>query len=182
MYSVPIGFSIIACVTDIRTRKIRNWTTYPMIISGLLFAWQCSGMEGLLSGLGNMLLTGCLVAFLPGFKSGGGDIKLAAACGTWLSLYGAESVLFFVFISMLLVWLGLVGRMLYNNGFRWVWEKILQEFRLLINGIITGNISYAKTAIATLYSHEGKHKTSGMPAAPAMLMGFCAVLVSPIIG
>src|SRR5262249_19250621 len=80
-----IGVAGIACVTDIRTRRIPNLLTFGA--AGLGCAMH--GMTGGLTGFGSSALGWLfgLVLFLPFFLvrgMGAGDVKLLAALGAWL--------------------------------------------------------------------------------------------------
>lgn len=111
--AILLVFLLIATVTDVRSRKIYNWTTYP----GILIAFGFHGIASLIEqdaddeknpvtwfatiGLGEsligFLLCGglmivCYVFFAGGV--GGGDIKLIAMMGAWLGRFeGTESLL-----------------------------------------------------------------------------------------
>lgn len=87
---------LVACVTDVRWRKIRNWTTYPAIAYGLLLnacVTLLSGTPaaGWLGGIGFpaslvggvACFTGALVLYLL-FGGGAGDLKLVAMLGCFL--------------------------------------------------------------------------------------------------
>jgi prepilin peptidase CpaA len=81
--ALVIGF--VACVTDVRTRRIPNLLTF----GGAAAALAAHGVVGGWSGLGLALAgwaAGCAL-FIPFFLLGGmgaGDVKLLAALGAWL--------------------------------------------------------------------------------------------------
>ena len=76
----------IACVTDIRSRRIPNVLTFGSSAAAVVFWGVSSGWAGLAwSACG--WVVGC-VLFLPWFLLGGmgaGDVKLLAALGAWRS-------------------------------------------------------------------------------------------------
>ena len=75
----------IACVTDLRTRRIPNVLTFGSALAGFLFHILSDGAGGAGTSAGGWLV-GTLV-FLPFFAlrgMGGGDVKLLAALGAWL--------------------------------------------------------------------------------------------------
>jgi prepilin peptidase CpaA len=82
---IVVAIGIVACVTDLRTRRIPNVLTFGAALLGLLVQALSTGMDGALSAAGGWLV-GTLL-FLPFFAlggMGGGDVKLLAALGAWL--------------------------------------------------------------------------------------------------
>lgn len=89
MIAIPhvavVVVGILACVSDVRTRRIPNRLTMSAASIALVFHVCSSGWQGLLlssSGLGIGLLM-----FLPLFAlraMGAGDVKLLAALGAWI--------------------------------------------------------------------------------------------------
>ena len=75
----------IACVSDLRTRRIPNLLTFGAALIGLVAQTLSGGMDGALSAAGGWLIG--ILLFLPFFAlggMGGGDVKLLAALGAWL--------------------------------------------------------------------------------------------------
>src|SRR5271155_152475 len=82
-----------AAMVDLRTRKIRNWLTFSMILTGLCRPLIVGGplstgqaALGLLAGMGLPLMLFALGAL------GGGDVKLLAGVGAWLGALAAVEV------------------------------------------------------------------------------------------
>jgi prepilin peptidase CpaA len=83
--AVVLVVAFIACVTDVRTRRIPNALTFGAAALAILFHLTASGLPGLQTALLGWLVG--LVVFLPFFLLGGmgaGDVKLLAALGAWL--------------------------------------------------------------------------------------------------
>ena len=83
--AIAIGVGLVACVTDLRSRRIPNVLTFGAAAAGLVYG----GVTGGWSGLGGAAL-GWLIgaaAFIVPFALGGlggGDVKLLGALGAWL--------------------------------------------------------------------------------------------------
>ena len=81
---------IVAAITDVRTGKIHNWTTYPAIAIGLIGHTLIGGLTGMDDSFGLVGSLGGLAAgFVPMFVAwfsggiGGGDAKLLTAVMFW---------------------------------------------------------------------------------------------------
>jgi prepilin peptidase CpaA len=75
----------IACVCDLRTRRIPNLLTFGGAALALAYSTWVGGVSGLFTSAGGWLVGAGL--FLPMFVLGGmgaGDVKLAACIGAWL--------------------------------------------------------------------------------------------------
>lgn len=94
-----------AAVEDLRTRKIRNWLTLSMAVTGIVSSFLPSAViTPSQAGLG--LLVGFSIPFVLFVLGalGGGDVKLLAGIGAWI---GAPGV-FKVFIVAAIVGLVIV--------------------------------------------------------------------------
>lgn len=122
---IPLLFLLLASWTDIKTRKIKNHTTYPMFALGLGTAAYFGGASGFLYALGVGAALGTAVYVVPGFTVGTGDLKLAAACGAWIaSFYPA---LLFLLFTIALITLYNIAVLVRARGFRSVIEQIRYE-------------------------------------------------------
>ncbi len=80
----------LACVFDLRTRRIPNALTFGGAAVALLYAVASRGFDGLLASLEGWGVG--LALFLPMFLLGGmgaGDVKLLACLGAWVGPLGA---------------------------------------------------------------------------------------------
>lgn len=88
---MALAVSVVACITDLRTRRIPNPVTLGGAVLGLAYASIFDGMRGAsFSALG---WAAGLAVFLPFYLLGGlgaGDVKLVACLGAWL---GPETAL-----------------------------------------------------------------------------------------
>ena len=80
-----LGVGVVACLMDLRSRRIPNWLTFGSAAAALGFHTVTAGLAGALSS-GAGWLIGVLLFFLPFALGGmgGGDLKLLAALGAWL--------------------------------------------------------------------------------------------------
>jgi prepilin peptidase CpaA len=76
---------VVACVFDVRTRRIPNLLTFGAAIAGLCFHAFVSGASGaILAGSGWLVGLLILIPYFLAGGMGGGDVKLLAALGAWL--------------------------------------------------------------------------------------------------
>jgi prepilin peptidase CpaA len=83
--AIVVSISLIACVFDVRTRRIPNLLTLSAAVAGLIYHLATSGLGGLQTAAAGWILG--LLLLLPYFAlggMGGGDVKLVAALGAWL--------------------------------------------------------------------------------------------------
>ncbi len=135
---IPIPFLIISSFTDIKARKIKNYTTLPMIALGLVYWTFKGGINGFIGSCLAMLFLGLLIAIMPGMNCGGGDIKLMAGCGAWTgSIYQAFQ--FFVVLMAITSLVFLIANF-YKNGFKQTLRNMILEIKSRLK-IKTGNVS-----------------------------------------
>jgi prepilin peptidase CpaA len=82
---VALFVGLVACVTDVQTRRIPNVLTFGAAAAAVVVHTFVGGFSGLGTSVGGWLLGVAL--FLPFFALGGmgaGDVKLLAALGAWL--------------------------------------------------------------------------------------------------
>lgn len=95
-----LGIALLACVTDIRSRRIPNVLTFGAAIAALVYHTAFGGLAGLQSASLGWLAGAA--AFMPFFLLGGmgaGDVKLLAALGAWLGPVGALWVALYASIT-----------------------------------------------------------------------------------
>ena len=113
---------VVAATIDLRSRRIPNWLTVSLLLTGLIQSFLHTGFTTpAASGLG--VLAGLfppLLLFLLG-AMGGGDVKLMAAVGAWLGPWAVLWVFLFAAIAGMLIVLvqaGHAGRLatLFRNS------------------------------------------------------------------
>lgn len=79
--------ALIAAAWDIFTRRIPNWLTFPMIISGLIWSFWARGALGFLGAFAAVVLLSLPYVLLFAYAGGGGgDAKIMAGIGAWVGL------------------------------------------------------------------------------------------------
>lgn len=106
---VVIAACAVAAVTDLQSRRIPNWLSVPLFVSGLAAAIAFRGGWGALDALlaSALLMAPYIVLFL--FAGGGaGDAKLMAGVGAWLGVLNGMAALLAVAVTgvILAIWWG----------------------------------------------------------------------------
>ena len=117
-------FTLVAMVSDLRTRTLPNWLTVSGFVIAILFHVITRGWAGLGFALGGFAVGFgiLLVLWLIG-GGGGGDVKLMGAVGAWLGpqltlAVFVFSTLFAVFASM-----AVLAHTSINRGFGYVQRR-----------------------------------------------------------
>lgn len=93
-WGVVIGASLAAAVTDLRSRRIPNALTMPVLLGGLTAAVAVGGGVGLADACAGAVLLALPYLLLYRYAGGGGgDAKLMAAVGAWLGVLPGVVVL-----------------------------------------------------------------------------------------
>jgi prepilin peptidase CpaA len=82
---MAVVVATLACVSDLRTRRIPNALTFGAAIAAVAAHGATAGTEGVMTGASGWLVGVAL--FFPLFALGGmgaGDVKLLGAIGAWL--------------------------------------------------------------------------------------------------
>ena len=139
MLVAVVLFTLVAAITDLRTRKIPNKLTAPMCVAGLIYQLTFYRLEGLWTALAGFALGFSIffVLWMIG-TAGGGDVKLMGALGPWL---GGMMILKVMFVSLIFVTVGtgaiIVGSIV-SRGFRRTKSHYLKQSK---NGKSTGETS-----------------------------------------
>ena len=97
---VVLAVGVVACITDVRSRKIPNVLTFGTAAVGLLFHLMVGGLAGLGTAAAGWVVG--VLLFLPFFLlrgMGAGDVKLLAALGVWLGPYHVVWLALFASLS-----------------------------------------------------------------------------------
>ena len=122
---------LVATITDIRSQRIPNWLTFPLILTGLVAHAMYGGLEGLkLAGSGFAL--GFAVMAVPFFLGvmGAGDVKLMAGVGAWLGTSATFTAFLFTCLAGGIY--ALIVLLFHRDVLKTVWAGIMASFTLLI--------------------------------------------------
>ena len=130
MHMEPVMSGILAALlitatgTDLRSARIPNWLTFPTVVVALVVHTWFEGLSGLwfsLSGFG----TGLGILFLLHISGcvGAGDVKLMAAIGSIVGIYGALAS---TFLAIIVGGVYAIGAMCYQWGLPNTGYKLLQ--------------------------------------------------------
>lgn len=99
-WGVVIGASLVAACFDLRTRRVPNAITGPLLVVGLIQAILIGGLSGLAEAVGACVLLAMPFVLMFLFAGGGaGDAKFMGAIGAWLGLAHGAIVLLCVAIA-----------------------------------------------------------------------------------
>ena len=84
-YIASLAIAFVACITDLRSRRVPNMLTFGAALAGLAFHALAPGGDGAVAAMLGWVI-GIAVFFLPFVLGGlgGGDVKLLGALGAWL--------------------------------------------------------------------------------------------------
>ncbi len=139
LQAVALLASVAAAATDLRSGRIPNWLTLPLVALGLLVNAAMRGRWGATeSAVGLLLCAGvpwAVFRISGGRGIGGGDVKLFGALGSLLGpMAGLEIELgaLLLLLVFALVRLAFVGRM---------WRTVLGSVRLVLAPLSKNRIS-----------------------------------------
>jgi prepilin peptidase CpaA len=85
IHAAALSVASVACVFDLRTRRVPNWLTFGSAVVALVFHFVTGGASEVAQGIGGWA-TGVALIIAP-YALGGmgaGDVKLVGALGAWL--------------------------------------------------------------------------------------------------
>jgi prepilin peptidase CpaA len=164
---LPLALALWIGWRDLKTRRIPNFLTCGIALSGLVFQLAQHGWGGLWVGSLGLLL-GFGLLFLPYLLGGmgAGDVKALAGLGAWLGPHLVVYLFVYMAISGALIALGLLC---------WrgtLWSRILQARTSVLNWIICRFHGLAPAAAST-----SKPKSESIPYGVAMALGMVLLLI-----
>lgn len=98
--ALAAAVTVVAAITDLRSRRIPNRITYPAMLAGLVLETLAYGWHGLLRSFeGGLLFGGIFLLFHLVRAMGAGDVKLATALGCIVGPSASLQVMFFTAIA-----------------------------------------------------------------------------------
>jgi prepilin peptidase CpaA len=159
VFLVAVGlFTLVAAISDIRTRKIPNKMTVPMCLAGLIYQigfFQWNGLSNAL--LGFAAGFGILFVLWMVGTAGGGDVKLMGALGPWM---GGLLTLKVLFCSLIFVTVGTFG---------------IVAWSALSTGVRRTKSQYLKSKTSAETTGERQKRRVMAFAAPVALATWCMV-------
>jgi len=100
-FLVPLLLAVVACVFDLRERRIPNAIAITLLATGLVFSLATGGWNGLLNSIGGFAagFSILMILYLVG-AGGAGDVKFMGGVGAWIGPY---HILFVFVLSAILL-------------------------------------------------------------------------------
>jgi len=168
-WGVVVVASLVAAFGDVRSRRIPNALTFPLLATGLLWSVWLGGVSGLGEAVGACMLLGVPYVLLFVFFGGGaGDAKLMGAIGAWLGLRQGLIVLLCVAVAGGV--LGLV-KAAAQRRLKFVLTNVLISFYTFILCVAGGR--KPSLADARRETGTGESERLEMPYGVAIVAGVC---------
>ncbi len=166
----PTLFSLWVAWRDIRTRRIPNYLTLGIALSGLGYQLGTQGWQGLTSGLLGLIL-GFGLLLLPYIWGGlgAGDVKALAALGAWLGPFQTFQLFCFM---------GLAGGLMALFILWWrglLWIKIKQGWTWILSRLLLG--TFRGGGLPGQTDNSPRETDQGFPYGPAMAAGMFMLII-----
>ncbi|MHC4772694.1 MAG: A24 family peptidase [Planctomycetota bacterium] len=171
-WGIVLVASLVAALWDLKSRRIPNVLTLPLLAAGLVQAAWFDGFDGLKSSLLAAVILGLPYVVLFVFAGGGaGDAKLMAAVGAWLGI--ENGIVALLAISICAIILALL-----KAAFQKQFLAVLSRIHAIIITcflVITSH-GLLKASAATEPEQGGPGQMT-MPYGPAIFAGLVAAAV-----
>lgn len=160
--------STVACVTDLRTMRIPNWITLPLLGLGVLYGSWVGGFAGLGQSLGGAAIAGVIFIGAYALAGGGaGDAKLMMALGTWL---GVDRSVLLVLSVAIAGFFWAMGIAIARGGVRDVPVLLMHSFLSMRHGV--RRLLRGRAAVPQTVPGAPQPRFKGWyPYAPVILVG-----------
>lgn len=117
-----VALLCIAAWTDIRSRRIRNWTSFPLILAGLLLSFTPMHHISPVASFSGLIVGFLLTFFMFAIGAlGAGDVKLMAGVGAWVGpgpiflIFIVNAVIGLLVVLAQAAWQGRLSKLLVNS-------------------------------------------------------------------
>ena len=158
----PLLLALWLAIGDVRTRRIPNYLTLGIALSGLAYQLGLQGWQGAVHSFTGLAL-GFGLLFIP-YAMGGmgaGDVKALAALGAWLGPWATFLLFCYTAVAGGLLALGV----LWWRGL--LWKKIRQGWVALVNWLLRRPFGGEPASAA----RKTLDLTSGLPYGVAIALG-----------
>ncbi|MCH2163018.1 MAG: A24 family peptidase [Phycisphaerales bacterium] len=162
-WTVLIGCGLVASWTDLGSRRIPNWLTFPMVVTGLVCMLVHGGL-GWIGGLGDSFL-GILVVSMPLLLvyalggGGAGDVKFMMGVGAWS---GVDLGLYLLGGVMVLGFFYAIAAAAVRGELRQLWYGVFAECMHLVTKRRSGSATLPAIAGDPVGDLEKSHGTEGV--------------------
>jgi len=163
-WGVVIAAAAVAAAFDLRTRRIPNLLTGPLLLGGIVYACFVAGFAGWVDAtLACLLLATPYVVLFVCAGGGAGDAKLMGALGAWLGLLDGTATLVAVCLS------GVLFALLFA-----IWRKRLDSVKQRLS-LVTRSLLHLPfrrvSPRAVAAAIPARDEGLPMPYGPAILAG-----------
>jgi prepilin peptidase CpaA len=167
-WGVVIGASLAAAIIDLRTRRIPNIVTVPLLAAGFLYAALNDGLEGFVGAAAACVLLALPFVLMFLFAGGGaGDAKFMGAIGAWLGLpHGVIVLLSVGAVGIVLA----IGKALAAGKLR----AVLASTYLSFYSFVLSLMGYGATEAAIAEDQVNGRVGLTVPYGVSIFLGVCA--------
>ena len=166
-----LGVGCLAAFTDVRSFKIPNYITLPLLLAGILFHAFLPTGQGISFGLlGAVAGFGCLILFYILGGVGAGDVKLLTAIGAWI---GPPAIGALFLVAALLMGLYAAGLAFWHGR---LWKDCIKATLILQQGIAIVKHLGPEERVEEVVKRDARRKHL-VPFA-VMVLGGIAVLLA----
>jgi prepilin peptidase CpaA len=175
-WGVVIAASLAAAIVDVRSHRIPNKITLPLLAGGFGWGTMVGGLGGLMEGaVACVVLAAPFVILFLGGTGGAGDAKLMAAIGAWLGILNGLIALLAVVTAGVVLGLSLA----IAKGQFW---RVLGQVRGLAQRMAVIGISGMSAGAGGNLLKQGKPEQSlPMPYGVAIFCGVAAAAAGVLL-
>lgn len=180
VWALLVAAGLLASFTDLRSMRIPNWLTFPLLAAGLAYGLARGGLAGLGDAAAGAAVAGAIFIAAYAIAGGGaGDAKLMMALGSWLG-FDPSLVLVLGVTVCGAVWAILLT--IFRDGLSAVPVLFMHSLMItrlkglpIFRGAITGTIFLQPSKRDERIDEAPKPRPKGwFPYAPSILLGTVA--------